>query len=115
MRAIVMLLACVLLFAAAALLVSGIISAAPGEPDFMASTAAQALSRKWMLARGFQELLLAGTALIAALAALILRALIPPTAETTELRGLAGLLERLAAADASRQRPTGDGRVERRT
>jgi hypothetical protein len=62
---------------AAALLVAGIAAAAPGTPEFGASALGQVVAQQWELARGFQHMLLAGVAMLCALAAFILARMLP--------------------------------------
>lgn len=77
MRMTVLIAGWALTMAATALLVAGIAAAAPATPEFGATALAQVVAQQWELARGFQHMLLAGMAMLCALAAFILARMLP--------------------------------------
>ncbi len=77
MRLTMLILGWALALTAAALAIAGIAAAAPGRAEFGTSAIEQVLAQKWLLARGFQHLLLAGVAMTSGLAAMILARLLP--------------------------------------
>lgn len=98
MRMTALFTAWALVVTAAALIIAGIVAAAPSNPSsFGMGAVEQMLARQWVLARGFQQMLLGFVALLAAFAAFILVRQLPnPLAEAGD--DLHSNLQRIAAA-----------------
>lgn len=97
MRMTALLTGWALVLTAAALIIAGIVAAAPSNPDSAMSALGQVMAQQWELARGFQHMLLGFVALLAAFAAFILVRQLPnPAAEPPD--DLHGNIHRMAIA-----------------